>query len=229
MALYRHYSFDLWLTLIRSNPAFKTERTRYFYERYNYARKSTEEIALAFRQVDLMCNAINENTGKNIDADEMYLMVLSLINNHQLPLQDIDVAQLGNEMNQLLFNYLPLVYCSQTKTVLQHLKQQGSTVSLLSNTGFIKGEVLRRVLQHLELSPFLDFQLYSDEARLSKPNPQFFRQMLYEVTQLQPGIQPEQIVHIGDNAHADIKGAQGIGIHSKLINSNHQCINTIIS
>ncbi|RZL31784.1 MAG: HAD family hydrolase, partial [Pedobacter sp.] len=27
MAFYKHYSFDLWLTLIKSNPTFKLERT----------------------------------------------------------------------------------------------------------------------------------------------------------------------------------------------------------
>ena len=76
MQYYRHYSFDLWLTLIKSNPAFKTERTRIFFEDYNIAGKSIEEVAAAFRRVDLLGNAINERTGKNIDSDELYLMVI---------------------------------------------------------------------------------------------------------------------------------------------------------
>ena len=63
MAFYKHYSFDLWLTLIKSNPRFKQERTSYFYEKFNTKNKSIEEVALIFRQVDLMVNAINEKTG----------------------------------------------------------------------------------------------------------------------------------------------------------------------
>lgn len=68
MSSYRHYSFDLWLTLIRSNPAFKQKRTEYFHQNFNYSHKSIDEVALAFRQIDIMCNTINEKTGKNIDA-----------------------------------------------------------------------------------------------------------------------------------------------------------------
>ena len=82
MAFYKHYSFDLWLTLIKSNPAYKQERTRYFYQRFNTKHKNLAEIAVIFRQVDLMVNAINERTGKNVDADEMYLMIISMINDY---------------------------------------------------------------------------------------------------------------------------------------------------
>ena len=64
MSRFRHYSFDLWLTLIKSNPAYKPERAGIFYRDYNSLNKSLEEIAAIFRQVDLMCNAINEKTGK---------------------------------------------------------------------------------------------------------------------------------------------------------------------
>lgn len=229
MALYRHYSFDLWLTLIRSNPAFKAERSRYFHQHYNFARKTLEEVSLTFRQVDVMCNAINEKTGKNLDADEMYLMVLNLMNDYQLPLEAIDMHQLCAAMDALLFNYLPVVYCAQTAGVLQHLKDAGHTVSLLSNTGFIKGQALRRVLEQLGLSPYLNFQLYSDESGLSKPNPLFFGQMLSEACLLHGYLRPEQVVHIGDNQRADVAGAQSAGIHSRLINSNNQCITSILN
>src|SRR5690348_14119191 len=38
-----HYSFDLWLTLIRSNPAFKRERAQYFFHHHNGKAKPVEE------------------------------------------------------------------------------------------------------------------------------------------------------------------------------------------
>ncbi|RYD21052.1 MAG: HAD family hydrolase, partial [Spirochaetia bacterium] len=72
MKKYKHYSFDLWMTLIRSNPAFKLERTRFFYQHFNCKEKTLEEVGLVFRQIDVMCNAINEKTGGNIHAEEMY-------------------------------------------------------------------------------------------------------------------------------------------------------------
>lgn len=229
MVYYRHYSFDLWLTLIRSNPAFKQQRTQYFHQHYNYTHKSIDEIALAFRQIDVMCNTINEVTGKNIDADEMYLMALSTINNYKLPLHDIDILQLCREMDTLLMNYMPVVYCSQTHRVLNNLKQRGHTISLLSNTGFIKGAVLREVLQYLELDSYLDFQLYSDETGLSKPNSAFFKQMIDKASLLNNNILHQQIIHVGDNIKADVEGAYNAGLHTKLINSNNQCITCLLN
>jgi putative hydrolase of the HAD superfamily len=230
MPVYHHYSFDLWLTLIRSNPAFKQQRVAYFYQHYNYAHKSIEEIAVAFRQVDVMINAINEKTGKNVDADEMYLMVLSIINNYQLPLREVNMVQIGKDMDALFFNYMPVIYCSQTKEVLNRLKQQdGCTLSLLSNTGFIRGGVLRQVLQQLELALYLSFQLYSDEVGLSKPNPKFFQLMLQEVEKCNKNALPAHIIHVGDNKNADIEGAMRAGLQSRLINSNNQCITCLLN
>lgn len=179
MPFYQHYSFDLWLTLIKSNPGFKSERTKIFHRDFNPDHKSIDEVALAFRQVDLMCNAVNERTGKNIDSDEMYLMVISLLNNNQLNLYDIDTDELYAGMEQLVFQYMPVLYSDETIEVLARLKDMsGSTFSILSNTGFIRGVTLRKILMELKLHPYFDFQLYSDEVGLSKPNPDFFNLML---------------------------------------------------
>ncbi|WP_316820112.1 HAD family hydrolase [Pedobacter gandavensis] len=231
MPFYKHYSFDLWLTLIKSNPDFKTERTKYFHTNFNSRKKSIEEVALIFRQVDLMVNAINEKTGKNIDADEMYLMVISIINDYSTEFQDLDMDALYLEMEVLLLNHMPLLYHPESLHVLTELKSSGrSTVNILSNTGFIKGKTLRKVLENLQLSELLDFQLYSDEVRLSKPNPEFFQLMLNTIDQdKHPEIRLEEIIHIGDNPIADVKGANAMGINSLLINSNELTISYLRS
>lgn len=226
MKSYKHYSFDLWLTLIRSNPQFKLERAKVFHRDYNPLQKSFQEVETIFRQVDLMVNSINERTGKNIDAEEMYLMVISILNNYGSDFGTIDPKQLYDEMEALLFNYMPLIYCGETKDLIASLKETGiSTVSLLSNTGFISGVTLRKVLAALELDQYLDFQLYSDEERLSKPNSAFFQLMLDTIDRKKHhALELHEVVHIGDNPIADIRGAAKIGIDSVLINSNHQTI-----
>jgi len=230
MELYKHYSFDLWLTLIKSNPLFKLERAKLFHTKYNNCNKSFDEVATIFRQVDLMCNSINEKTGKNIDADEMYLMVISGINNYNPDFMGVDLQGLADDMEALLFMYPPLIYCGETKNMLSRLKESGrATVSLLSNTGFIKGATLRRVLTNLELDKLIDFQLYSDEVRLSKPNVEFFQLMLDTIDRdKHREIGLHEIVHIGDNPVADILGAKAAGIKSVLINSNQQTISCLL-
>jgi putative hydrolase of the HAD superfamily len=230
--MYQHYSFDLWLTLIKSNPYFKIERTKIFQRDFNPAGKSIDEVARAFRQVDLMCNAVNERTGKNIDADEMYLMVISMINDNQYPLADVDIDKLYADMEKLLFYYLPVVYSPVTIDTLRHLKQKGDcSLSILSNTGFIKGETLRKVMVKLGLAEFFNFQIYSDEEGMSKPNPALFNLMVQKVKACN---KPKQIsladiIHIGDNPAADIAGANDAGLQSLLINSNNLSILSLLS
>ena len=167
MVFYKHYSFDLWLTLIKSNPLYKQERTTYFYNKFNTKDKHIDEIAVAFRKVDLMVNAINEKTGKNVDADEMCLMVIAMINDYAFPFNEIDLVQLDHEMEELALSHLPVLYGDECIDVLAEIKSTGlSSTNILSNTGFIKGKTLRKILNHLKLDQYLDFQLYSDEEGL---------------------------------------------------------------
>lgn len=232
MQTYKHYSFDLWMTLIKSNPAFKQERTLFFYNNFNGAGKNLEEVAAIFRQVDVMCNAINEKTGGNISSEEMYLMVITAINNYSNKFEAVDLPLLYNEMEQLLFKYLPVVYCNNTARVLEKIKQaEGVTVSLLSNTAFIKGRSLRQVLKRIGLDAFFDFQLYSDEEGISKPDKRLFEKMLREINIKRGGdiLHAKETVHIGDNMVADINGAKAAGINSILINSNNISITSLLN
>lgn len=230
MSPYKHYSFDLWLTLIKSNPVFKLERARRFHDRFNRTGKSLEEVTAIFRKVDLMVNSINERTGKNIDAEEMYLMVIGIINDYSTDFSEVDVDALYAEMEILLLENMPVIYCDQSMGVLKRLREPGSsTMSLLSNTGFIKGRTLRRILNHLELDRVLDFQLYSDEVRMSKPNLQFFQLMLDSIDRNKHAeLGLHEVIHIGDNPHADMRGAEAAGIRSLLINSNHLTISSLL-
>jgi putative hydrolase of the HAD superfamily len=158
--------------------------------------------------------------------------VISLINDNQLSLSDIDSGKLYLDMEKLLFYYMPLVYSSVTISTLQHLKDKtGSTFSLLSNTGFIKGATLRKVLVELKINNYFDFQLYSDEVGMSKPNPALFNLMLQNIKQVNASkdILLSDIIHIGDNPKADVEGARAAGIKSLLINSNNQSILALLS
>jgi putative hydrolase of the HAD superfamily len=221
MANIRHYSFDLWLTLIKSNPQFKQHRSRIFHQEYNALNKSLEEVEHIFRQVDIMCNNINETTGKNIDAEEMYLMVISLVNENKFDLGDMDINALYLRMENLLFEFLPLIYSDETIDVLAYVKgKPDCTTNILSNTGFIKGPTLRKVLEQLNITQYFDFQLYSDEVGLSKPNKAFFQLLLDEIATIR-SIEIDQIIHIGDNIKTDIQGAENMGIRSLQVNSNN--------
>jgi putative hydrolase of the HAD superfamily len=228
----KHFSFDLWFTLIKSNPAFKKERARYFYTHFNTLKKSLETVELIFRQVDIMCNAVNEKTGNNIAAEEMYLMVIYQMNDTLDPFAQLDMTALYAEMEQLIFKHIPTVFSQETYTCLDRLKQQaGITLNILSNTAFIKGATLRKINEQLSLAPYFDFQLYSDETGVSKPNAAMYQLLLQQVIDIRNDapIAPHEILHVGDNPTADINGAVSFGINAFQINSNGQLITNLFN
>ena len=231
METYKHYSFDLWLTLIKSNPIFKKERALFFYKHLNVANKSLEKVELIFRKVDLMSNAINQKTGGNLKAEEMYLMVIYEINGLNSTFEDLDMEWLLHEMELLFFQYIPTIYNSKTLSTLHKLKEiPDVSMSILSNTAFIKGSTLRIVLEKLEMAHFFDFQLYSDEVSMSKPNYELFALMMEKIyyKRKHDNLIFDDIIHVGDNVIADIDGANTLGINSFLINSNDKTIDDLL-
>jgi putative hydrolase of the HAD superfamily len=230
MGSFKHYSFDLWFTLIKSNPEFKKERAKYFHDNFNFNNKTLIDVETIFRSVDLMCNAINEKTGKNISAEEMYLMVLYQINEDHKYIDNINLQELYTEMEKMFFNYPPKIFNFQTIEVLHSIKQLKNTTNILSNTAFIKGSSLRQITKYLGLDLYLDFQIYSDEVDLSKPNGKIYDLLIENIISLKKDtkIGLNEIIHIGDNPISDIKGAENKGIRAFQINSNQFSIVNII-
>jgi putative hydrolase of the HAD superfamily len=223
--MYEHYSFDLWLTLIKSNPLFKPARIEYFFENYNFSKKTKVEIKKIFRKVDLMCNLINEKVGKNVDAMEMYLMVLYLLDEKDHGIDEIEMAELYQQMEELVLKNTPILLNQNIRPTLIKIREQGATTSILSNTGFIKGTTLRKVLTKLKLLDLFDFVIFSDEIDMSKPNNQIY-ELLYDkvkVLKKSNSIKKEKIVHIGDNYTADYLGAKDFGFNAVFVDQ----LNTI--
>lgn len=225
---YKHYSFDLWMTLIKSNPMFKRARAEYFQDHFNRKKKSIKEIEAIFREVDLMCNWTNETVGGSIDALEMYSMVLHKIDYDLEPLSLRDLQSIYHTVESIFFKYEPVLFDGSTREVLDRLNKNGATLSILSNTGFIQGHTLRKVLSRLEVSKLLNFQIYSDEVGCSKPMATIFTLLTQGVSQIRvhDPVQFSEIVHIGDNLYAD-GGAKKVGLDTIIINSDGVSIRNI--
>lgn len=215
----RHVSFDLWLTLIKSNPVFKQKRDELL-KAYFEIPHPVEVISAKIRMWDLRFNAINEASGKNIDAHEMVLLILTDLD---CDVRKITPAALENYyqvMEELFFRFHPVLYEEKLISYLQQLSDKGITLSLLSNTGFIKGETLKKLLAILEIAPLLKFQIYSDEVNFSKPSKEMY-QLVFDNIKSFNTIESSSILHIGDNPNADFYGAKKHGMQSALINSNN--------
>ncbi|MDC8101593.1 MULTISPECIES: HAD family hydrolase [Chryseobacterium] len=209
-----HFSFDLWLTLIKSHPEFKTKRVELFSSFFN-VDKPIEDVAKTVKYYDDLCNTINEVTGGNIDTFEIYLMILGALN--------IDIKLLNKEkLNEfyikseaLFLEYKPVIIFENIHDFFDDIKNQGKTINVLSNTGFIKGKTMRKFLIHENLDQYIDFHIYSDEINCSKPNPLIFQEVKNKIKD--QDIPMHKILHIGDNPVADYKGAKDFGFSAYLL------------
>lgn len=209
---YKHISFDLWLTLIKSNPEFKKKRNEMFKDYFNLSH-SIEQISQSIRYYDVTCNNINEKTGLNLDTFEIYCFILgalgvdfSLINQEKLQ-GFYDLSE------ELFLKYKPILLYPNLKETLNRYKESGVTMNILSNTGFIKGTTLNKILSYYEIDSFFDFKIYSDECGYSKPNAKIFELIHQKI----PHIKKEEILHVGDNKQADYHGAIAFGFKAHLI------------
>lgn len=214
----RHVSFDLWLTLIKSNPVFKQKRDELL-KSYFQIPHPVEAVTARIRMWDLRFNAINEASGRNLDASEMVLIILADLDVDIRPITAAVLEDYYQTMEVLFLEFHPVLYEEKLIEYLNTLTKQGITLSLLSNTGFIKGVTLKKLLDKLEIAPLLKFQIYSDEIMCSKPSKEAYRHVFENINTFNT-LTPEAILHIGDNEHADFRGAQLQGMQSALINSN---------
>lgn len=209
-----HFSFDLWLTLIKSHPEFKAKRVELFSSFFN-VNKPIDEVAKAVKYYDDLCNTINEVIGGNVDTFEIYLLILNSLN--------VDIKQLSKETlntfyqksEDLFLEYKPVVIFDKLHDFFDEIKNQGKTINILSNTGFIKGKTMRKFLVNENLDQYIDFHIYSDEIKCSKPNPLVFQEVKNQIRNQE--LQMDQILHIGDNPIADYKGAIDFGFSAHLL------------
>ncbi|MFS4472229.1 HAD family hydrolase [Chryseobacterium sp. T20] len=209
-----HFSFDLWLTLIKSHPEFKAKRVELFSSFFN-VDKPMEEVAKTVKYYDDLCNTINEVTGGNIDTFEIYLMILGALDVDVKLLNKEKLNEFYNKSEELFLEYKPVVIFENIHDFFEDIKNQGKTINILSNTGFIKGKTMRKFLIHENLDQYIDFHIYSDEINCSKPNPLIFQEVKNKIKD--QDLPMHQILHIGDNPVADYQGAKDFGFSAHLL------------
>lgn len=79
-------------------------------------------------------------------------------------------------------------------------------LGVISDAIFSPGRALRALLEGEGLLEYFDVFVFSDEIRHSKPEPVVFQAALKGF-----GINPGELVHIGDREHNDIAGPQPLG------------------
>lgn len=207
---FKHLSFDLWLTLIKSHPDFKLKRSELF-KNFFKIPNSLEEIHFQIKKWDDRCNSMNETTGLNLNTFEIYLLILAEFDIY--PDRE-SLEEFYLESEKLFLEFPPLALNIFDEEFFIKVKDLGITTNILSNTGFIKGETLNKVISTLPFGKYIDFKIYSDETGYSKPNPLMFEEIKNNIDY---PISGSEILHIGDNPFADVEGATKAGLQAYLV------------
>lgn len=218
----KHISFDLWMTLIQSHPEFKLRRAQLIIDMFGLKDSVDTEIDEYVRRVDKVFDRKNMISGQKLSANKMYCKVLQKV----LPQSEIVTEEKALELRQksdaLFMEYSPVFLNDNIKNMLSDLKDEGYTINLSSNTGFVEGDILRPVLEKMGILRYFDFLVFSDEINASKPSSHFF-----EVVHEQAAVAKNQILHIGDNPKADYMGARSFGFEALLITDDNYTLNDI--
>ena len=214
---YIHFSFDLWLTLIKSHKEFKPKRNILFKDFFDI-KSTQEQVNQAIRYYDVLCTKISEKTGKHIDRNEIYLLILSKLGKDISQIDNATLEEFSQETEQLFLKYKPELIYPNISNLFKKIKNENKTISILSNTAFILGKTLHKVLSEHQLSSYFSFEIYSDELGLAKPNSEIFQILYQKVNQIKP-VDKQKIIHIGDNQIADYNGAKNAGLQAHLLTS----------
>ncbi len=222
---YKHYSFDLWGTLIKSNPEFNhMKRAQYFHDHFNRNKWSVEEVNRVIRKACVMIDNTNIITGYCINNFQQLGIMLQML---EYPIDNLlprDIQSIYHNVAQIFKENPPIAFDDNTVKMLYKIRESGATISVLSNTGFMSGITMNAVMADMEIMPYLNRLFFSDLIGCSKPSVHAYSYMaeaLMAMRRHNP-IKLTDIIHIGDNAVAD--KPENNYIDHFIINTNEKTI-----
>ena len=200
----RHISFDFWRTIAFSNEKFKNERVNIIKK---YTAGNASEIQLAFGKVGKDYNVKMESENYISSPFTLYKDVL-----RQLKISDQYHQVIFDDILAAFLIYPPIV-SEHFKSFIQKTTTNKITYSITSNTAFVPGETILKIIKNDEyLSKFI-FCLFSDNVKCAKPHPSIYQLVYNNLDTINKG----QILHIGDNRNSDYYGAINFGFKSSFV------------
>lgn len=210
MTMIKCVSFDLWQTLIEDNFQFSA--------RSQILQKFLENkgITLPLDQVKetylAKCAGYEEFVTKahnyrHIPFQERFL---KFFDNFNIPIAEAEMQSLLDQFNRAFLQDPPKVYPGVVD-VLPRIAQRFKLI-IISDTGFIYGQVMRTLLESYGLLQYFDQSYFSDETEVYKPHPKPFN-----LAKSYFGYENAEFVHVGDRIKTDVIGANQQGWKSILV------------
>lgn len=219
LALFRvaGVTFDFWETLFMDTPELDRRRDEL---RCLGLRESLARGGIDVSMGDLV-NGFKESMALLVDIWKRGEQVSTLeqirsIVNHAtknraaLP-ADPKVLKMFEESYWTPSLTVPAMLNIEAREVLEQLRSRGLKIGLICNTGRGPGHVLRELMRKEGVLDYFDTTIFSDEVGHGKPDRRIFQAAAENL-----GLDPADILHVGDNIENDVRGAQNAGMKALL-------------
>ncbi len=192
------FSFDLWETVIKEDEEF--ERT---IRRGDFLAKKLEIqssiVHQALKDLAVISRKVYRTEMRTLLTIERVNYLLDLLEKSLSEEEKKEIEKYFSEVS--LHLQPPLI--EGVSSFLKLLKSHGVKITMISDTGYTKGKDMRKLLTNHGIVHFFDAFIFSDEERTAKPSAHMFKRIESQF----PEIDPESMVHMGDNPATDILGA----------------------
>lgn len=209
----KHISFDLWNTLISSNPLYDEARANHLASVFGV---TPEEARKVYKDTKYCADAVAEDSGKQMPSEMIYeslVMSFEPVAGKDVT-SKVDHLELRTDLEDL-FAACPPDVNPELIAVLHGLHADGFNLSIGSNTNFIRGAVIEGVVMPQFPKGLFSFKVYSDMIGRAKPHDEFFR-IVHQFSKVK---RTSDILHIGDNQVCDIDGAKAVGMCAHLVSN----------
>lgn len=219
MSTTRAISFDLWGTLIKSDPRFKPQRNAAIAAAYG-VQMPAEDFSALLRTHDRRADDEAMRTGEDYG---FHARIAPALREAGISDTDIDcrrtLRNISTTQRDLAMRYFPHLYDPQIEPLLDELSEH-IPLAITSNTGMLDGALMTDLLTQLGIFDFFCVHTFSNEVGASKPDPRIFAATYEGLLDHAESVRPEEIIHIGDNPLADGAGPTHSGMRSRLVNTS---------
>ena len=202
-------TFDFWNTLFRVTPVMPgrlLQASAFLREHGSELGEAevAEHFAVAQRLNDERWRAGEQFGGIGV-ARHLIDAILGPAADRQL------VALLNERFQAPAQPGCPPVPAPGVGAALARLATAGCRLGIVSDTGFLSGVSLRRLLEQAGLAVHFEpgALAFSDEVGVPKPNPRMFARALAGLE-----VEPGAAAHVGDLRFTDVAGARAAGLRS---------------
>lgn len=226
----RHISLDVWNTLVVPSMDFTWHRTRFLADLFEDDESFIKtQYTNVKKDIDMM--AVDQ--GMAFSTDQCIGMLITQICDAQDRILEsakefsLLHGKIKEHIAKMFAQYPPRIP-SLVKTSLQNFHEAGMTMSISSNSSFIRGDLLEPYLRNNLGVPLL-FHTYSDRLGYAKPSVVFFNRVFESASIGNRSVEnKQQIFHIGSDQRSDGAGAQNVGMLYAVIKSPDYLLNTAI-